>query len=81
MHVVWEPVSKFFLFHDHKNLRLFSCNKYFLTVLHHALHLLTSDCSLFMFINLSLVMSYKNLVLEQDNNIYLISLDILIICC
>ena len=39
-------LANFFLFHDHKNLRLFSCNKYFLTVLHHALHLLTSDCSL-----------------------------------
>ena len=38
-------LANFFWFHDHKNLRLFSCNKYFLTVLHHALHLLTSDCS------------------------------------
>ena len=74
-------LENFFWFHDPKNLHLFSCNKYFLTVLHHALHLLTSDCSLFMFINLSLVMSYKNLVLDQDNNIYLISLGILIICC
>ena len=38
-------LANFFWFHDHKNLHLFSCNKYFVTVLHHALHLLTSDCS------------------------------------